>query len=240
MAKDFEQMGYKNLELLRFYLSKDINKIDKKIQKNDNELRGFFIASLVDFLIVIICNQYLERLCFVLKIVSIVGLIVLFLVLSSAISAYVLYRREKRAEAGRDKYLSEKVLEKVDDFDNIACDGLLICAHYIQKYSKDNPQYINDFYLFEIIHHLKKITDIFRGIYSEQNIYISDQNRELLDPYRINNFIIFAQNINVFLQNELTNKTEDSTGDTIDNRTQKALNIDLQNLNNTISGWKLI
>ena len=34
MAKDFEQNGHKNIELLRFYVSKDINRIEKKIQKN--------------------------------------------------------------------------------------------------------------------------------------------------------------------------------------------------------------
>lgn len=42
MSRDFEQIGHKNLELLRFYVSKDIRKIDAKIQNNESDLLGYF------------------------------------------------------------------------------------------------------------------------------------------------------------------------------------------------------
>ena len=45
MAKDFEQIGHKNIELLRFYLGKDISKIDKKIQDAIAEIPSVGIAT---------------------------------------------------------------------------------------------------------------------------------------------------------------------------------------------------
>lgn len=229
MAKDFEQIGHKNIELLRFYVSKDINKIDKKIQSNDSQMKGYFLASLVDILIVIIFDNYMECSPIWEKLLWIVGLIALFLILSKFVSLFSKWKNDRKKEAGRDKYLPDNILQKIDDFDNIACDGLLICQNYIKKYNEVNEQYIKNFYLFEIIHHLSKITDIFRQIYSEPTVYISDSNKELLDSYRINNFIVFATAINSFLHTELGTPT----GNT-------ALDDDLKNLDDTISDWDLI
>lgn len=229
MAKDFEQIGHKNIELLRFYVSKDINKIDKKIQSNDSQMKGYFLASLVDILIVIIFDKYMEYSPIWEKLLWIVGLTVLFLILSKFVSLFSKWKNDRKREAGRNIYLSDDILQKIDDFDNIACDGLLICENYIKKYKEVNERYIKDFYLYEIIHHLSKITDIFRQIYSQPTIYISDSNKELLDSYRINNFIVFATEINLFLHTELGN----STGN-------KALDDNLKNLGDTISDWKLL
>ena len=62
MAKDFEQNGHKNLELLRFYVSKDISRIEKKIQKNESDLLGYFVGSLVDLFIVVLFDQGIDSL----------------------------------------------------------------------------------------------------------------------------------------------------------------------------------
>ena len=62
MAKDFEQNGHKNIELLRFYVSKDINRIEKKIQKNESDLLGYFVGSLVDLFIVVLFDQGIDSL----------------------------------------------------------------------------------------------------------------------------------------------------------------------------------
>lgn len=64
MAKDFEQNGHKNIELLRFYVSKDINRIEKKIQKNESDLLGYFVGSLVDlFIVVMVILHWTIRRC---------------------------------------------------------------------------------------------------------------------------------------------------------------------------------
>lgn len=95
MAKDFEQIGHKNIELLRFYLGKDISKIDKKIQDGESNLLGYFIASLVDILIVLFFDQGLQELLTSkidsdllivgIKILCIVGLLFVFLLVVWAV-----------------------------------------------------------------------------------------------------------------------------------------------------------
>ena len=49
-----DKLEHKNLELLRFYISRDISRLDKKIQQSESNMLGYFLGSLVDALIVIL------------------------------------------------------------------------------------------------------------------------------------------------------------------------------------------
>lgn len=214
MAKDFEQIGHKNLELLRFYVSKDIGKIDAKIQNNESNLLGYFLGSLIDVLIVLLFDDFFVTFfeTFVssvkwqvlIKITLIVGLVGLFIFVSW-ISKRIHERRiKKKKVSGKRAYnVSAEQQEMIDNFDNIACDGLLICQNYILRYRQIDEKYIKDFYLYEIIHHLNKAASICNIIYHNQKLYVSAQNAQLLDSYRVNNFIIFSQNIVNFLKDEI-------------------------------------
>ena len=42
----------------------------------------------------------------------------------------------------REYEIKEEQQRTIDDFDNIACDGLLICENYIRKYSKNKKLFI--------------------------------------------------------------------------------------------------
>lgn len=117
----------------------------------------------------------------------------------------------------------------IDDFDNIACDGLLICQNYVVRYKQAEEQYIKDFYLYEIIHHLNKAASIGNVIYNNQKLYVSAMNTQLLDSYRINNFISFSQNIVRFLSDEIPEKSGN-----------RELDNDMINLKELIGGWKMI
>ena len=59
---------------------------------------------------------------------------------------------------------------------------------------------MKDFYKYEIIHHLTKAGDIFDQIYEHKALYVSVGNHELLDSYRINNFIEIFHNILFFFE----------------------------------------
>lgn len=48
MIGDFDPNGHKNLELFRYYLNRDLQRIDNSIQDNHGELKGYFVASLVE------------------------------------------------------------------------------------------------------------------------------------------------------------------------------------------------
>ena len=214
MAKDFEQSGYKNLELLRFYVSKDIRKIDEKMQDSGSDLIGYFIGSLVDILTVHlfddtldgIMNQYVSciGLRILLKIIILFLLIGLFVFSSWITRKIYMWYQKKNDVSGRSPYImDEKRQEMIDNFDNIACDGLLICQNYMLRYGEAKEDYIKDFYLYEIIHHLYKAVDIFDEVYHNRKLYISSKDNQLLDSYRVNNFIDFSKNIFIFLKSKI-------------------------------------
>lgn len=239
MAKDFEQNGHKNLELLRFYVSKDISRIEKKIQKNESDLLGYFVGSLVDLFIVVLFDQGIDSLFsedqsdwvqVILKIAVIALLLCIFFVVSWITTKIRTWRINRSRESGKREYdKKEEQQRTIDDFDNIACDGLLICENYIHKYSETKKSYMKDFYKYEIIHHLTKAGDIFDQIYEHQFLYVSVGDHELLDSYRINNFIDIFQNIVKFLEQEIPENSGDPD-----------LDVDMKYLKSFINKWEHI
>lgn len=224
---NFDNNSHKNLELFRYYLNRDLARIDQNIQSNKNELLGYLIASLVDMLVVVLFSDLLSGRNVVCKLSAILVLIVLFVAVSK-VANYVRNMAEvRRRESGREEYLHDPSRQaKIDDFDNIACDALLICEDYMQRYQATEKAYIRDFYLFEIIHHLTKSVDVFNEINNHPDLYISSTEKELIDSYRVDNYVEFAKAINVFLTKETENREP-----------IPELRNDLRNLNEAIEAW---
>ena len=88
---------------------------------------------------------------------------------------------------------------------------------------------MKDFYKYEIIHHLTKAGDIFDQIYEHKALYVSVVNHELLDSYRINNFIEIFQNIVSFLRKEIPENSGDPD-----------LDVDMDYLISFVNKWKAI
>lgn len=209
MARDFDNIGHKNIELLRFYINKDLNKIDKKLATSNDNFLGYFFASLVDILIVFVFSDYLSCIPVQCRIALIIGLIVLFLIISKIIITITNRLSQSKKERGEDKYLPEKIQEVIDDFDNIACDGLLICENYRQRYEETAKVYLQDFYLYEIIHHLDKALIICDKVCAEQSLYASSEHDDLIDIYRIKNFLLFSSEIYDFLTAKIALKPQE-------------------------------
>lgn len=237
MARDFEQFDHKNLELLRFYLSKDIHEIDKKIQKDESEFLSCIVASLVDIFVVIFFDDALDcmisthtnsmfflGLC---KVLCIVVLLALFAAVRRTFLAAQNRKLRKQRESGRLQSLPDSQLEIIDSFDNIACDGLLICQHYKKRYEEEEVQYIKLFYFYEIIHHLRKAKEIYDVINRNKGDYISSSPKTL-DSYRVNNFIDFANEMFEFINTTYVSSEIPVTA---------ALTRDIKNLGETIKTW---
>lgn len=230
MNGDFDPSGHKNLELFRYYLDRELAKIDQNIQDKSNELLGYFVASLVDMSVVVLFNEALHGKSFSCKLIAIFTLILLFVIVSKVANTVAGWFSSRRKEYGKEEY--RKGAEKqavIDGFDNIACDALLICEYYMQRYQEAQKEHIRNFYLYEIIHHLNKSVDLFNEIYAHQDWYISSNDYELIDSYRINNYIDYARAINRFLCDSIQNPI-------IDHELKK----DLDNLNESISKWNYI
>lgn len=60
MHSDFDPNGHKNLELFRYYLNRDLTRIEQNIQNSSNELLGYFIASLADMSVVVLFSDLLS------------------------------------------------------------------------------------------------------------------------------------------------------------------------------------
>lgn len=244
MSKDFEQIGHKNLELLRFYINKDIKKIENKIENNESNLLGYFLASLVDIFIVVLFNDIfnllIKPICknialqIIIKIVCISSLLILFFVVVTIVKKVLEHYKEKSRVRGDRVYQnSAEQQDNIDRFDNVACDGLLICQNYIQKYQTENESYIREFYLYEIIHHLEKSRLVFSEIYKDKVLYLpseeNDYSSELLDTFRINNFIVFA---NAILQFLIKNIPENPPNNDLKTR--------MANLKSGIQSWEQV
>ena len=61
MRNDFNSDSYKSLELFRYYLNRDLQKIDSSIKEGHDDLFGYFIASLIDIAIVTLFNDDLAE-----------------------------------------------------------------------------------------------------------------------------------------------------------------------------------
>lgn len=241
------KLEHKNLELLRFYISRDINRLDKKIQQSESNMLGYFLGSLVDALIVILfgdsfdavaawfaeeilclCDKYITLTIVVFKIFCIILLIGLFCLVAWITRKASDHLKSRAKESGKAEYqLDEERQETIDKFDNIACDGLLICENYTLRYTETDKPYVRDFYLYEIIHHLSKAALIFDLIYQNKDRYVSSENAELLDTYRLNNFMDFFREIVVFIQGTIPNDSGD-----------KDLIKDIDNLVEYTTKWK--
>lgn len=230
MSNDFDPNSHKNLELFRYYLNRGLQKIESSIQDNHGELLGYFTASLVDIFIVSLFGDNLKCTENILKIMYIAGLIILFFIISCVVNKIARFRRIRRKESGREEYIVDEAKQKmIDSFDNIACDGLLICESYMGKYSLADKPYVRDFYFFEVIHHLTKSTDLFGEIYSHRDLYVSSKKAELIDTYRVNNYIDFARKINEFLNKEMSKYMADTE-----------VKKDIENLNIEIAKWHYV
>lgn len=164
--KDFNNFGHKNAELLRHYIVKEIREIDKKLTDNSNHVAGYFYASFVDILIVMIFNDFLKKASICFRIILAIILILVFVGVSVLVSYIKAKRHVNLLIEGRQKYDKDNIEKYIDEFDNVACDGLLICQNYMKKYMKNEecPE-IKEFYFYEIVHHLKKSINIFEQVY---------------------------------------------------------------------------
>lgn len=237
MNGDFDPNGHKNLELFRYYLNRDLQKIDSSIQDNRGELKGNFIASLVDILVVFLFSEnwidfgkkWIDE-EILIKLITIVVLIVLFIGVSWISNKILQYWHLKRKESGREEYIVDEAKQRmIDGFDNIACDGLLICESYMERYGLTEKPYVKEFFFYEIIHHLTKSTDLFEEIYGHIDLYVSSKEIELIDTYRVNNYIDFTKKINDFLRSEMKEFTKDDE-----------VKRDIDNLDAVVAKWKYI
>ena len=219
-------IDHKNIELLRYYISRDMRRIEEKVENDTNNLLGYFIASLVDVLIVSLFLDQLAQMKVFTRILLILGLIVLFLLIYKTVN----YARKKYKQiqkiAGRDTDKPQEIIRIVDEFDNIAMDGLLICTYYQEMYNVESDNKLKRFYFCECFHYLNKSCSVYRKIAEETGKYIDTIDSQLISKYRVDNFLDIAEELAQFID------------DNRDPVNDKELEVQVFNVKEDIAKWK--
>lgn len=229
MKNEMNKVEYKNIELLRYYLTEQLVEINDKLTGNSDELVGYFIASVVDVLIVMIFNDELKILSFGNKVLVAIGLLILVWVVANFFKKIRYRKKESFVTSGKIRYSANNIQRNIDKFDNIACDGILMCLDYMEMYEMlrkkqykcKNQNKIKDelmiFYFYEVLHHLKKAKKIYDQIAQSElyrELYVKGEKKdksnkgleiERIDNYRIINFEKMSDYIIDFLKEELKN-----------------------------------
>lgn len=197
------QIDHKNIELLRYYISRDMRRIEDKISNDKSDLVGYFVASLVDALIVAMFSEWLQQLRVRYKVLIIAGFIVSFFLISR-LTNWIRGRivRSRRA-SGRDNEKPEEILRIVDEFDNIAVDGLLLCSYYKERYEAATDKKMKLFYLYETFHYLEKSCAVYRRIQGNYGSYVSTEDDLLISEYRVKNYLDIVDELSSFIKSKV-------------------------------------
>lgn len=204
-----KENNFKNIEQLRYRIVLEIRKISNQSKVDGGTIESYFVASIVDYIVgnslQSAVNSYLDNnfICVIFYFTLVIGLVFLFCIISRAY-CYIVSRIVKNREiSGKAENTNINYIKaNVDEFDNTACNCLLICRSYIESYKNENDIVLKQFYYNEIVHYFEKATFIFNIILLNKNIYITNINKKEFDsirPYRVDNFIDISESIINFL-----------------------------------------
>lgn len=186
---------------------------------NSSVLFGYFIGMLIDFSLIFLFSDQFENkirifegnifLYFTIRLVCIICLLCIFILTVFVVKKIKNKFYLKNSVLGIHEYRSRSERQrKIDEFDNIACDGLLICECYMNRFNKETKPHIKEFYYYEILHHSNKASLILEQITYNKNLYIFEDGPtkknscfqdEYIELFRVKNFLIFLRNIYDFL-----------------------------------------
>ena len=196
--KQTYSIDHKNIELLRYYISRDMQRIQEKVDNDNNNLLGYFVASLVDVLIVSLFQDGLKQLNIIYRILLIGVFVFLFYVTYKVVNCFRRRRKQKKKTAGRDTDKPQEIIRIVDEFDNIAMDGLLLCIYYRDKCKEESDEKLRRFYFCECFHYLDKSCSVYRKIAIEKSKYVDTIDSQLISKYRVDNFLDIAKELASF------------------------------------------
>lgn len=196
-------IDHKNIEQFRYYISRDMRRIEEKVDNDNSNLLGCFVASIVDILIVTFFQDYLNKMAVLPKLGLIFGFVLLFVTTYKAVKWIQAKWRDIRKTAGRDTDKRQEIIRIVDEFDNIAMNGLLICIYYKDKYEAESFEKLKRLYFSECFHYLDKSCSVYRKIAGETGKYINTIDSELISKYRVENYLELADELASFINDNV-------------------------------------
>lgn len=209
--------SFKNFERLRYRLSNDMREIASCTSGNADDVKGqisntifatIFSAFITEIALKDNGNEY--NICmlvfqiFIFCIVYIVSYIAynyLYNIISSA---------RKKRKVNKLDTSTTKMIQIQKDFDNIACDSILVAKSYIDAFNSlsnnASTQSLKTFYFYEVMHYLDTASEKTKELVEFKNECIRTlQTASGVDIYRVVNLKNIMREINMFLNNELNN-----------------------------------
>ncbi len=200
--------SYKNVERLRYRLHVDLVEIGDLIDRNSssrfdeliNQVTSGIIAAISASIITEtsfekfkgwLLNEWLSKTCLKSNLAELFGLIISVLIyVMMCVFMYIMvkkisYRWKKRAES--HKPIRQKEINYQKQFDNIACDSLLVAIEYVQilEQNKEMNDINKAFYAVECIHYIDVASRVTRDLCIYKKKYVKLNQLEGVDVYRI-------------------------------------------------------
>lgn len=203
--------SFKNFERLRYRLSNDMREIALDTKGNTDEIKG----QISNTIFATIFSAFITEIAFKdneigynLGTVSLLILIFCFVYIVSYITYNFLYnilvaawnkRKVNKIDNSAD---TMKQIQK--DFDNIACDSILVAKGYLDAFStlsnNDLNKSLKTFYFYEIMHYLDTACEKTKELVQYKSECIRTiQTASGVDIFRVSNLLNIIKEIDIFL-----------------------------------------
>lgn len=209
--------SFKNFERLRYRLSNDMREIASSTKRNSNNAKN----QVSNTIFATVFTSFVTEIAFkhdgngyeIGKVLILLILFILVYIISYALYNYIykalsnLWDAEKVHKLERGPH---KIIQIQKDFDNIACDSVLVAKSYIDTYNSlqnnSSNQNLKIFYYYEVMHYLDTAAEKTEELLFYKEECIRTMRTALgVDIYRIRNLTNIMEEIQTFLDQEYHN-----------------------------------
>ena len=199
----------KYFELLRFYITEKIDKVDKSLKNTvSGEVRTIVSSLLSALFSLFISTEFINEngiLWALLKIAIVIVSFFVFYFLFSQLSRHFLTIKEIKKSDNKELTDSQREII-IDKFDHIGCDGVLLARDFLNKYKNDSLT-VNEqhFALIEAFYYCKKSIDVTTTIIDYSKLCVnSENNRTGISLYRLINVYKMLEELHKEINDNIT------------------------------------
>ncbi len=213
--------SYKNVERLRYRLHLDLKEIKRSLNKDSTEWFEKMAAQIPSAIISAICASAITNtsfeivfqvlVCFfqsflndilaniISWVVAIVSFLIIYILFFIIVRCFVaIFKRICNAH----KIHEQERIDFQKEFDNIACDSVIVAFEYKNEYEQEDNIDLKEFYYFEVLHYLETACNVTMDLCKNKSYIRSSDAVGGVEQYRIYNIISLFNNLLLFLENE--------------------------------------
>lgn len=195
--------SFKNLELLRFYLSSKYEDCTSNNEKQRILRTEQTMSTVFSSLFSLVVTVALAPLNSVIPIGGFIPLVIGVYLVGFVVSYFSflfvyrwLHKLHKRTKAHKSACTLIEAKKKIDEFDHIACDNVLIAYEFQGAYSTESNLEKKMFYFCEVLYYLNKSLIKIRNVLFCSDLCINNRDKaDGLESYRIANLLKMIKEI---------------------------------------------